>query len=71
MDTTGSYTGYPPNGTWWILYEQGRPNYMFCSFHGYLYFTGHKVMGTIVDKSDFTDNYRAEGLGAIGGILIL
>ena len=33
--------------------------------------TSQKVMGTIVEKSDFADKYRAEGLGAIGGLLIL
>ena len=28
-------------------------------------------MGTIVEKSDSANNYRAEGLGAIGGLLVL
>ena len=28
-------------------------------------------MGKIVERSDFADNYQAEGLGAIGGLLIL
>ena len=33
--------------------------------------TGQKATGTLVEKSDFADNYRVEALGAIGGLLIL
>ena len=33
--------------------------------------TDQKAMGTIVEHSDFADNYRAESLGAIGGLLII
>ena len=33
--------------------------------------TGQKATGTLVEKSDFTDNYQAEALCAIGGLLIL
>ena len=33
--------------------------------------TSQKAMGAIVERSDFADNSRAEGLGAIGGLLIL
>ena len=33
--------------------------------------TGQKAMGTVVERNDFADNYRAEVLGAIGGLLIL
>ena len=33
--------------------------------------TGQKSMGTIVEKSDFADNCRAEGLGATGSPPIL
>ena len=33
--------------------------------------TGHKATGTHVERSDFTDNFRAEALGTIGGLLIL
>ena len=32
---------------------------------------GQKAMGTILEQSDFADNYRAEGLGAIVGLPIL
>ena len=33
--------------------------------------TGQKATGTLVEKSDFAENYGAEALGAIGGLLIL
>ena len=33
--------------------------------------TGHKATGTLVERSDFADNYQAKALGAIGGLLIL
>ena len=33
--------------------------------------TGQKATGTLVERSNFADDYRAAALGAIGGLLIL
>ena len=30
--------GVPQNGTWLIIYEQGRSNYLFCCFHNHVRF---------------------------------
>ena len=33
--------------------------------------TGKSAVGSIVEQSDHADNYRAEGLGALAGLLVL
>ena len=33
--------------------------------------TGHQARGTIVEESDDADNYRAEALGAVAGMLVI